>query len=230
MNEPRPRTEAELIEFVRSSDARAPEALHRQIEQLVAERSSRGRGWTRGRAFGAAGAPQGRRLAVAAALAAVVVAILAFGLTGGGHPLTVQQATALTLSPVQAPAPPESASNHVALDASVQGVYFPYWTELGWRSIGRRTDTVAGHAVTTIFYANPSGQRVGYAIVGGTAPGVSGGTVQLRNGTPYRLLTGQGANSVVWLRNGRLCVLSGRGVGAATLLHLASWGERVSAA
>jgi hypothetical protein len=231
MNQPRPCTEAELTEFVRSSDVRAPEALHRRIDQLVADSSSRGRRPIPRGAFRAGAAPRVRTLAAATALAAVVVAVLAVVIAGGGgNSLSVQQATALTLSPAQAPAPAESSSNEVSLAASVQGVYFPYWSGLGWHSTGQRTDNVAGHAVTTIFYTSPSGQRVGYAIVAGTAPGVSGGTVQWRNGTPYRLLTGQGAKTVAWLRHGRLCVLSGQGVDAATLLRLASWGERVSAA
>jgi hypothetical protein len=229
MNEPRPRTEAELIELVRSSDVRAPEALHRRIEQLVAERSSRRRRPILGRPFAAGAAPLARKLGPAAALAAVIVAVLAIVIGGGGNSLSVQQATALTLSPAKAPAPAERSSSDVALAASVQGVYFPYWAELGWRSTGQRTDNVAGHTVMTVFYANRSGQRLGYAIVAGPAPALSGGRVQSLNGTSYRLLSGQGAKTVAWLRHGRLCVLSGRGVDAATLLHLASRGEPVSA-
>ncbi|HEV2923289.1 MAG TPA: hypothetical protein VGW98_04585 [Solirubrobacteraceae bacterium] len=229
MTEPRPRSEAELIEFVRSSDVAAPEALHRRIEQLVAERS-RGRRPILGGAFGARATPLARRLGAATALAGVLVAVLAIVIGGSGHSLSVQQATALTLSPARAPAPEESSNNHGALAASVQGVSFPYWERLGWRSVGQRADSVAGHAVMTVFYANRRGQRIGYAIVGGTAPAVSGGMVQRLNGTPYRMLAGEGAKTVVWLRNGRLCVLSGRGVDAATLLYLASSGPRVSAA
>jgi hypothetical protein len=225
MNEP-PRTEAELMELVRSSDVRAPEALHRRIEELVAD-SSRGRRPLLGRGFGVAGAPLARRLAAASALAVVVVAVLAIAL-GGGHSLSVQQATALTLSPANAPAPPQSSSHHGALVASVQGVQFPYWTDLGWRSTGQRTDTVAGHTITTVFYANHGGQRVGYAIVAGTAPGVSGGAMRSSHGTSYRVLTADGARTVVWLREGHLCVLSGRGIDTATLLRLAGWGEQES--
>ena len=224
MTEPRVRTEAELIELVRSSDVRAPEALHRRIEHLIAEKSGRGRGRILGRAFGAGAAPLTRRLGAATALAAVLVAVLAIVIGGGGNSLSVQQATALTLSSPQAPAPEESSSRPVALMAAVQGVHFPYWEHIGWRSTGQRTDELAGHTVRTVFYANPSGQRIGYAIFAGTAPGVSGGAVQWRNGTPYRLLSGQGTKTVVWLRHGRLCVLSGRGVGATTLLRLASSG------
>lgn len=230
MNDPRPRSEAELIEFVRSSDVRAPEALHRQIEQLVADRTSRRRRPTVRGGFATGAAPPARRFGAIAALAAVIVAVLVIVIGGSGHSLSVQQATALTLSPARAPAPAESSNHHGTLAASIQGVHFPYWAEFGWRSIGRRNDSVAGHAVTTVFYANRSGQRIGYAIVAGTAPGVSGGTVLRRNGTPYRLLPGQGAKTVVWLRSGRLCVLSGRGVDSATLLHLASSPPRASAA
>jgi hypothetical protein len=230
MNEPRPHTEAELIELVRSSDLRAPEALHRRIEQLVAERSSRRRRPILGRTFAAGAAPLVRGLGAATALAAVLVAVLAIVIGGGGNSLSVQQATALTLSPAQAPAPEESSSEHGALAASVQGVAFPYWERLGWRSVGQRIDSVAGHPVMTVFYVNHSGQRIGYAIVAGTATRMSGGIVQLRHGTSYRLFSGQGSKTVVWLRNGHCCVLSGRGVDAATLLDLANSGPRASAA
>jgi hypothetical protein len=90
---------------------------------------------------------------------------------------------------------------------------------------------VGGRTVTTVFYANQTGQRIGYAIVAGTpAPWVSGGVAKWRDGISYRLSTGQGASVVTWLRHGRLCVLSGRGVDGATLLLLASWGERGAAA
>jgi hypothetical protein len=231
MNEPRPRSEAELIEFVRSSDVRAPEALHRRIDQLVAERSARTRPPILGRAFGGGAASPARRLASATALAAVAVAVLAIVVGGGGSSLSVQQATALTLSQPKAPAPRESSRTSNQLVAAVQGVHFPYWEEhFGWRSIGLRTDRLQGRTLMTVFYANRGGQQVGYAIVAGTAPAVSGGTVQWRQGTPYRLLPGQDAKTVVWLRDGHLCVLSGRGIDAATLLNLAGWRERASAA
>jgi hypothetical protein len=225
MNEPRPRTEAELIELLRSSDVRAPEALHRRIEQLVAERSHRRRmPWG---ALGAVPSPLSRRVGAVAALAAAAVAVLAIVLGGGGHSLSVQRATALTLSGPTAPAPRETSRSSGQLVAAVQGVHFPYWEDrFGWRTTGQRTDTVEGRTVTTVFYANPSGRRIGYAIVAGPAPGVSGGSVRLLGGHPYRLSTAHGASTVTWLRGGRLCVLSGRGVDGATLLRLASGGER----
>jgi len=62
-----------------------------------------------------------------------------------------------------------------------------------------------------------------YAIVSGTPPQVGGGRVIDRGGTSYRLLVAHGTNVVTWLRAGRLCVMSGHGVGDGTLLALASW-------
>ena len=46
-----------------------------------------------------------------------------------------------------------------------------------------------------------------------------------RGGVSYRLLTENGAAVVTWLRDGHLCVASGRGVSSATLLRLASWSD-----
>ena len=52
---------------------------------------------------------------------------------------------------------------------------------------------------------------------------MSGGVVSMRDGTAYRLLTVNGVAVVTWLRDGRLCVVSGRGVSGDRLLALASW-------
>jgi hypothetical protein len=80
--------------------------------------------------------------------------------------------------------------------------------------------------VTTVFYADARGRRIGYAIVAGTpAPRSDGGVIAWREKTPYRLLTVNGAAVVSWSRDGHLCVVSGRGVSTATLLRLASWGD-----
>ncbi len=46
-----------------------------------------------------------------------------------------------------------------------------------------------------------------------------------RGGVSYRLLTENGVAVVTWLRDGHLCVVSGRGVSSATLLRLASWSD-----
>lgn len=228
MTDRRPHTESELVEFVRAIDVRAPDSLHREVESLLAGRSRLARrGGTTGstdgslRTFGPA-----RRLAAAGALAAAVaVAIAIAASSGGGSALSLRVASALTLRPATTPAPPESVSNRAQLLAAVDGVSFPYWGErFGWRSTGARTDRVGGRAVTTVFYADRHGSRIGYAIVGGTPPPrSSGGVIAWRKKTPYRLLTENGASVVSWLRDGHLCIVSGRDVSAATLLRLASW-------
>jgi hypothetical protein len=232
MTDRRPHTESELVEFVRAIDARAPDSLHREVESLIAGRSELARrrrsaasGGGRVRSLGPA-----RRLAAAGALAAVAAVAVAIATSSGGgasSALSLREASALTLRPATAPAPSENTSNRDQLRASVDGVSFPYWGErFGWRSTGARTDRVGGRAVTTVFYADASGRRIGYAIVAGTpAPRSSGGVVAWRENTPYRLLSENGSAVVTWLRNGRLCVVSGRDVSPATLLRLASWSD-----
>ena len=165
-------------------------------------------------------------------LAAALGATIALVSGGGAKSPSVSQASALTLHAATLPAPQQSSANRSQLDAAVDGVAFPYWEDpLGWRASGARADTIGGRTITTVFYAGTNGARIGYAIVAGTpAPPVHGGRVLWRDGAPYRLLQLHGAPVVVWLRDGRLCVLSGRGVDATTLLRLAGWdgGARAS--
>jgi hypothetical protein len=228
MSERPPHTESELVEFLRSIDVRAPDALHHRVEALVDERSSRSR-----RAPGALASgglpPLGWRLGGAIAILAAAAVAIVLGVTGGGSAaLNVRQASASTVRPATMAAPPENPLRRAQLAASVDGVAFPYWEErFGWRSTGARSDRIGGRAVTTVFYANSRGQRIGYAIVAGTpAPGVGGGVMVWRGGTPYRLSTDGDLQVVTWLRDGHLCVVAGRGVSSATLLGLASWGDR----
>ncbi len=222
MTDPRPSKEDELIEFVRSIDAKAPDSLHRQVESLIA--GSRRAGGRRGEARGRRSFGRGRRLASAGALAAAVAALAIVLATGGGSStLSARDAAAVTLRPATHGAPGESASNHAELAAAVEGVSFPYWGgNLGWRAIGARTDRLGGQMVMTVFYADGSGQRIGYAIVAGPPPRPSGGVVRWLGTTPYRLLSDDGAAVVMWLRDGHMCIVSGRGMRTATLLRLAS--------
>ncbi len=213
MSERTPPTEPELVELVRSIDARAPEHLHRQIDALVAERvSARGRRVT----------PRRPRFAAALALAAIAATLLA-SLAGGGSALTLRTAVALTLRPATAPAPAQDLRHPAELAADVEGVAFPYWDDrFGWRSTGTRTDSVDGRTVRTVFYARGH-QWIGYAIVSGGAPRVSGGVARTREGTVYRFLAEDGVSVVTWRRDGHLCVVSGHGVSDAALMALASW-------
>jgi hypothetical protein len=220
MSEQLPPTESELVELVRSIDVRAPEELHRRIDALVAERGGR--------------APDHRRrttplrLGFAGALAlGVIAAALVVSLSGGGPALTLRTAVALTLRPATTTAPGQDLHNATELAANVEGVAFPYWDDrFGWRATGARSDHVDGHTVRTVFYARGHDQWIGYAIVAGAPPSVSGGVVIERGGTRYRFLSEDGASVVTWPRDGHLCVVSGHGVSSAALMALASWHER----
>jgi tellurite resistance protein len=223
-----PELEAALVEQQRAVammagvEVRAPARLHGEVEAMLApDRSGSGH---RRRAF------RMPRLGVAAgglATATVAVAV-AVALSGGGSPgLNVQQAAALALSPATTTAPAESNSHRAQLAASVDGVAFPYWKErFGWRGSGAREDTLGGRAVTTVFYTDTQGRRIGYAIVSGRAPTTSGGTTITRWGVSYRVFAHGGATVVTWERSGHLCVMAGRGMSAHTLVSLASWGSK----
>jgi hypothetical protein len=220
MSQPPTPEESRVSELIREIDVRAPAALHERVQTLVAERSR------------TPGASPRRRIALAGALAVVLAAVIAVavaGLGGGGGakgpgPL-VSAASQLTRLAATAPAPAENPARRGELLADVEGVAFPYWEEhLGWRATGARTDTVAGRPARTVFYTDAHGRRVGYAIVGGPSVQVAGGgSTRWRRGTPYKLISLGGVPAVVWLRNGRLCVVSGRGMSEETLLRLASW-------
>ena len=228
----------QVAELLRSFDAEpAPARLHRRVEALVAEHDKGpARGGVERRESRSAGRTSSRRpfavprfAGAGAALAAVVAVAIAVGLGGAGSSPTVtfSQAAASPLRAATLPAPPESQAHDAQLAVAVDGVAFPYWSErFGWRSSGSRADRVEGRSITTVFYANSSGQRVGYAILAGTpAPRAGGGVVLWRGGVSYRLLAENGAAVVTWLRDGHLCVVSGRDVSSATLLQLASWSD-----
>jgi hypothetical protein len=206
------------VRMIGAVDVPAPASLRGQVQAMLAPRARR-RAFAMPRLGLAAGA--------ATALAAVAVAI---GLAGGGTSVSgVQQAAAFTLSPATMPAPAESLVRGTQLAASVEGVAFPYWEgRLGWRSSGARDDRVDGRSVTTVFYSNAQGLRIGYAIVSGSAWATHGGAVTWRAGVPYRLLTHDGATVVAWPRDGHLCVISGKGISPGALLRLASWGGQRS--
>ncbi len=234
MNEPPTQIEDEqphVAELVRSFDAKAPESLHRRVESLVAARRG-GPAHRDARFTRRGGRPRPlapRRLAGLGVVGAAIVAIvIAAGISGGSPPLSLRQVAAPTLRAATLPAPSESSAHHSQLAAAVDGVPFPYWGErFGWRSTGTRSDRLNGRTVTTVFYSDAGGRRIGYAILAGSpAPRIGGGVIAWRDGVPYRLLTGNGAPVVTWLRDGHLCVLSGHGVSGATLLGLASWSDR----
>src|ERR1019366_8894798 len=171
MSPRRPDDETELIELIRSIDVRAPEALHRRTEALIAEHAAGARGptWT-------ARPRMTLRVGGSPALVAAVIALPPILGGGGSSRLQVREAAALTLRAATASAPGESPSTRAQLAAAVDGVAFPYWEErFGWRASGSRSDRMGGRSVRTVFYTDRRGRRVGYAIVAGTAPPRVGG-------------------------------------------------------
>ncbi|MGO9487965.1 MAG: hypothetical protein ACLQBB_02915 [Solirubrobacteraceae bacterium] len=217
MTEQVPDGEPELAELIRSVDVRAPQELYDRVQAMIDERSRRrrpsaGLGWRLG---GAA----------AALAAAAVVLVLVLGGGSAGSGLTLERASAVVRRPATLPAPNESPSNGKQLAVAVEGVAFPYWGEhFRWSASGARVDRLDGRTITTVFYQDERGRRIGYAIVGGTPPpAISAGTAWRHDGTVFHVATVNGAHVVTWLRDGHLCIVSGRGTSAATLLALASW-------
>ena len=127
----------------------------------------------------------------------------------------------IALRAATAPAPATRPGGEL-LAARVGPIAFPAWTRAGWRAVGARSDTVSGHALRTVFYADAAGQRIGYVIADARLP-VAGGQLVTRRGVQLRVLA-RGATSVVtWRRDGRTCILAGRGVPVGWLLTLASY-------
>jgi hypothetical protein len=226
MNDPLTPNEQELIERVRAISVTAPEHVHEHVRGLIAgaERPApRTAGGARRHPL--AGLLGLRAAGAMAAGIAVAIAVAVIAATSSSPRLSAADAAALTLRPAKVAAPREDPQAHQQLTSAVDGIRFPYWDErFGWRSTGARTDHEDGRTITTVFYGNSSGQKVGYAIVGGTPPPRwDSGTVHVLDGTRYRLSSGAAGETVMWVRDGRLCIVAGRGVSGGTLLALASW-------
>ncbi|HXE43733.1 MAG TPA: hypothetical protein VN635_00910, partial [Conexibacter sp.] len=168
------------------------------------------------------------RFVAAAAVPLAIVMVLAFMAQrivqpggGGASPPSVRDVAAVALRPAAAPAPAARPGGEL-LRAQAGPIVFPTWTHVGWRAVGTRTDTVRGHELRTVFYADTAGRRIGYAIADAQLP-VSGGQVVIRRGARLRVLD-RGATAVVtWRRDGRTCILAGRGVPVGRLVTLASY-------
>ncbi len=211
------------------STCRRRSSLRQATERLLAEHSRPGTARA-GSARPSLALRAGAALALVGCAVAVLV-VIALGSSGGSSASLQAQVETLALrSPTRA-APHENSRRRDQLVAAVEGLAFPYWGgRFGWRSSGSRSDRVAGRSVATVFYTDATAQRIGYAILAGASPSVSGGSIVTLGRTPYRVLRRGSERTVVWTRDGHLCVLAGRGVSSATLLALASWGYHSAAA
>ena len=199
------------IALLRSTDVVAPDSLRMQVEQEIRT----------------ANRPRRRRfrltwaLSAATTLAAAAVVIVLLAGSGGSSGAGLSQTAQLALAAAVDPAPSEARDDTLAETAA--GIAFPYWQRsVGWRAVGARVDRLSSRSVVTVFYANPRGQRVGYAIVGGAPLSVSGGTTTTKDGISFTFLRQGSARLVTWLRAGHTCVIAGREVSDRTLLALAT--------
>jgi len=160
------------------------------------------------------------RLALAGGLALVLVAVLAVFLNGGPGAPTVAEAARLAERPPSGAAP--SAASQTQLNVAIDGAVFPNLQALGWRAVGTRRDEIGGRDALVVYYAKGS-NRIGYAIVGGSAlTRPDGAAPTTRGGVLYQALQIGGKPVVTWRRAGHTCVL----IGAAArdeLLTLAAY-------
>ena len=115
-------------------------------------------------------------------------------------------------------------ANKTLLKAEVDGVPFPnLHHEFTWHQAGKRSDELDGRRMVTVFYERP-GDRVGYTIISGEAiDPPAGARPSLENGVELSTTTADGKPIVTWLREGRTCVISGKGVSAKDLREVTSW-------
>ncbi len=204
-------------------DVVAPDRLRMAVAAAVADA---GRGGAR-RRFAGPMRRGGFRFARAIAVPLAIVVVLAFAAqrivapNGGTATPSARDAATVALRQPTNTAPPTVAGGN-ELAAHAGPISFPTWTRAGWHAVGARTDTVAGRELRTVFYADAAGRRIGYAIADAQLP-VAGGQLVVLRGARLRVLD-RGATSVVtWRRDGRTCVLAGRGVPVGRLLTLASY-------
>jgi hypothetical protein len=184
------------------SDVRAPQSLREAIERERERAARRARApfWRR------------HRLGLALASSAIVaLAVVAIALQTGGSPTEpslTKVVAAAHLEPTQS-APRPVGGTPPELDAKVGKLVFPDWkAKFGWKAVGRRDDELAGRQVTTVFYRNPDGARLGYAVVSGDVLDAEPpGRAVTRKGKTYHVASRGGRTIVTWNQQGHTCVI-----------------------
>jgi hypothetical protein len=200
------------------ADARAPQSLRESIERERERAAARGATpfWRQHRwALTLAGT-------AVVALVAAAIALVPGG--GATEPSLGQVYAAADLEPTgSAPAP--AGGDPPVLDARVDALEFPDWREaFGWRAVGRREDDLDGRPVTTVYYRNAEGARLGYAVVGG-APlgGAPAGDPVERKGNTYNVARAEERTIVTWTQDGHTCaIVAPSAVPESTLVDLAA--------
>jgi hypothetical protein len=193
--------EGEALIAAAVAGTHAPQSLRQAVERDRERAAGRARTpfWRRRPALVSAGA-------VAAALAVAAIAIQTSENPAGPSLTKVYAAARLDATkPAPAPAggtPPELAARVGSLD-------FPDWEKkFGWEAVGRRDDTLSGRPVTTVFYRNADGARLGYAVVSGdTLDATPPGRPVTRKGKLYHVARAGGRTVVTWNQQGHTCVI-----------------------
>jgi hypothetical protein len=198
------------------ADASAPQSLREAIERDRERATARAPFWRR------------HRLGlVSVGTAAVVLASVVIALETGGdtnEPSLGNVYAAARLDPTKTAPRPLGGAPPV-VNARVGTLVFPDWQKrFGWKAVGRRDDTLAGRPVTTVFYRNPGGARLGYAVVSGDVLGGNPpGRRVTRRGKTYHVAEAGERTIVTWNQQGHTCVIvAPTAVPRARLVELAA--------
>jgi hypothetical protein len=201
------------------AQVQTPQTLRESIERARARAAS---------ASPPAGFWSLRRRLLAAAGAAAVLAGGAIAIEAGhdaATPPSLARVEAAAQLRGTAAAPASRGGTPPTLDAQVAPIAFPDWERsFGWTAVGRREDSIGDREVTTVFYRNAAGARIGYAIVSGDqlSPRWPGRTV-VRDGKTYHVGRVGDRGLVAWNQQGHTCVLVASGsVPASRLVELAA--------
>ena len=185
------------------SDVRAPQSLREAIERERERASARARApfWRR------------HRLGVASAgAAAAVLVVVAIVVQTEGNPTEPALAKVSAAARLDAtkPAPRPIGGTPPQLDAKVGKLVFPDWeAKFGWKAVGRRDDTLSGRPVTTVFYRNAEGARLGYAVVSGEVLDAEPpGREITRKGKAYHVAAVGARTVVTWNQHGHTCIMA----------------------
>jgi hypothetical protein len=183
----------------------APQSLRESIERERARaqaptRTSRWRRWRWAVLSGAAVVVAGTVIAIA----------LQSGSPTAQAPTFAMVEAAAAGQPTE-PAPALAGGDPPVLAANVGELQFPDWAKsFGWTAVGRRAGDLGGRPVTTVFYRNPDGARLGYSVVSGSPLDERpSGRQVTRDGNVYNVSALADRTVITWTQQGHTCVIVG---------------------
>jgi hypothetical protein len=168
------------------------------------------------------------RILVAGVGTAAIVGAIAIALesgTDGAREPSLASVDGAARLEASRPAPESTGGTPPVLDEKVGALTFPDWEKkFGWRAVGAREDKLSGRTVRTVFYRNPKGARLGYAVVAGKAlTARPSGRAVSRAGRTYHVSSGATRTVVTWTQQGHTCVIvAARSVPESRLVDLAA--------